>query len=208
MRRNKVYIILILIAAVYTFYRQVQGTEQFFDEGRIEGNVYINDTLGWKMEIPATWRLSHRVTQQIKDSLIGILDSLDIEYPSASSDIQLLSIEKDMLNIFRSSYEKKVENINEGDLRETMQGYCELLPYMFPSPVQFKYCSPVEKKRIKGMSFLYFSYECYLPAPLDKKLYGMAYMGVVNDYVLEVTINYTDDKNKDEIMNAWLNSNF
>lgn len=208
MRISRIYIILMLIAVVYTSCRQVQGTEQFFDEGRIEGNVYINDTLGWKMEIPATWRLSYRVPQQIKDSLIGILDSLDIEYPSASSDIQLLSIEKDMLNIFRSSYEKKVENINEGDLRETMQGYCELLPYMFPSPVQFKYCSPVEKKRIKGMSFLYFSYECYLPAPFDKKLYGMAYTGVVNNYVLEVTINYTDEKNKNEIMDVWLNSKF
>ena len=209
MGRHKVYIILMLIAAVYTSCRQVQGTEQFFDEGRMEGNVYINDTIGWKMEIPATWKLSHRITQKVKDEFSSWLDSMDVQHPSLSSYVQLLSIEKDRLNIFRSNYDKKKgEDVNERMLRETMQTYCELLPYLFPPPVQVIYCSPVEKKRIRGKTFLYLSYECYLPAPLDKKLYGMAYMGVVNNYVLEVTINYTDEKNKDEIMNAWLNSKF
>ena len=208
MGRHKVYIILMLIAAVYTSCRQVQGTEQFFDEGRIEGNVYINDTLGWKMEIPDTWKLGHRITQSVKDKFVDFLDSADIEHPSFASNIQLLSIEKDRFNIFRSSYIKKVENVNEKGLREMIQTSCELLPYLFPPPAQVEYCSPVEKKRIRGKTFLYLSYECYLPAPLDKKLYGMAYMGVVNNYVLEVTINYTDVKNKNEIMDAWLNSNF
>lgn len=205
---SRIYIILMLIAVVYTSCRQVQGTEQFFDEGRIEGNVYINDTIGWKMEIPDTWKLSRRITQEVKDGFVNFLDSVDIEHPSFSSNTQLLSIEKDRFNIFRSYYDKKAENVSERMLRETMQTYYELLPYLFQPSMQVIYCSPVEKKRIRGMSFLYLSYECYLPTPLDKKLYGMAYMGVVNNYVLEVTINYTDDKNKNEIMDVWLNSKF
>lgn len=207
MRKNRVQNILILIVIIFASCRKVQNTEPFFDEGRIENDTYINDTIGWKMSLPVGWDLTRRITEELKNEYINLANSAEVEYLNMSSHRQLLALEKDQFNVFRSSYEK-VKDVSNVTLYETMQAYSELIPSLFPSPVQFKYCSPIKKKGIKGVSFLYFSYECFMPAPIDKKLYGMAYMGVVKNYLLEITINYTDKQNEKEIMDAWLKSTF
>ena len=79
---------------------------------------------------------------------------------------------------------------------------------MLLPPIEIITIRPITKEIIDSIEFLTYSYECFLPPPINKKLYGISYMGLVRNKYVGVSINYTNLENRKEIMDAWFNSTF
>ena len=205
MKISRIGIVSAFIILLSASCRSGEDMSAYFDEGRIENNTYISDSTGWKMMIPEGWKPALKMNKKDEGRVREKLDNMDV---SVAPFIRLISLEKDKYNRFRSGHEI-FERINKKkELREDLMADRELISYVFPPPVKVIVVNPIIRETIDGIDFLNFSYECFLPPPINKKLYGITYTGIVRNKYLFITINYTDLENRKEILDAWLNSTF
>ena len=204
MRISSIGIISVFIILLSASCRPGGDMSAYFDEGRIENNTYISDSTGWKMTIPEGWKPALKVKSEIENKAKEIYDNIGV---SVSPLMWLLSIEKDKFNVFRFFYKVPI-SVNDSDLKAMAAVEHKLLPDMLQPPIKIIAIRPITKEMIDSIEFLTYSYECFLPPPINKKLYGISYMGIVRNKYVGVSINYTDLENRKEIMDAWLNSTF
>jgi len=204
---NKYTSILIIIFLSAISCKNV-NKNKYFDEGYIENGKYINDIIGWSMELPTGWKVvPNQNDQDVVTSVVDIYQSAGIEVKNPTPATSLISLQKDILNRFNSYYEK-VQEPNQKELKESVLMLRETFSLFFPPQVEIKRVYPIEKEKIEELDFLTFTFEIYLPPPLDMKAYGISYSAIIREYYIGAFISYSDDKNKEEIMNAWLNSKF
>ena len=205
MKISRIGIVSVFIILFSVSCRSGEDMSAYFDEGRIENNIYISDSTGLKMMIPEGWKPVLKMNKKDEGRVREKLDNMEV---SVAPFIRLISLEKDKYNRFRSGHEIFERIDKKKELREDLMADRELISYVFPPPVKIIAVNPIIRETIDSIDFLTFSYECFLPSPINKKLYGITYVGIVRNKFLFITINYTDLENRKEIMDAWLNSTF
>ena len=204
MKISRIGIVSVFIILLSVSCRSGEDMSAYFDEGRIENNTYISDSTGWKMMIPEGWKPALKVKSEVENKAKEIYGNIGV---SVSPLIWLLSIEKDKFNVFRFFYKVAI-SANNDDLKDMVTIEHKLLPEMLLPPIEIITIRPITKEIIDSIEFLTYSYECFLPPPINKKLYGISYMGLVRNKYVGVSINYTNLENRKEIMDAWFNSTF
>lgn len=200
MKINRIALACILLLSVSC--RSGEDRSAYFDEGRIENNTYTSDSAGWKMTIPHGWELTPKIENEDVNKAQRYFD-IQLSMPRASF---LISLKKEAANTFRSCI-YHLTNGNTGELEEIMASNREAMSSVRP-PAEIVTLSPVRKEIIDGIEFRTYSYHCFLPYPANKNIYGLLYMGLMGNKYIEVSINYTNTENRNEILNAWLNSVF
>ncbi|WP_294476343.1 hypothetical protein [uncultured Bacteroides sp.] len=200
MKVNRIVLIFIILLSVSC--RTREDMSAYFDEGRIEDNAYISDSAGWKMTIPEGWELTQKINEEDVNEAQEYFDT-KLSMPFISS---LVSLKKETLNTFRSCIYHNVKG-NIEELKEFMASSMESISSV-RSPVEIISISPIEKEFIDNIEFQTYSYQLYLPYPTNKKIYGISYMSLIGNKYIEVSMNYTNSKNKKEIIDAWRNSVF
>ncbi|GAB7087497.1 hypothetical protein [Marinifilum fragile] len=176
------------------------------DEGKINENTYYSKEIGWTMEIPKGWKITHRseLERRSKKGIEALSETAGIEY-DASGLKQLLNLQKDRFHIFQSTSDPfKLEY--EGEWEENNKAVQELL-YETYSSRGIKVDTSSSKEIIDNLEFQVIHVTLYGP---DGKiiLYQDMYGRHINGCDFGVNLNYINDKEKSEMLNAWKNSKF
>ena len=182
------------------------GPDKPADKGKIEAGVYHNETIGWTITIPEGWKITaqDQVEEQTRTGLDAIQEATDMEY-DYSGLIHLLNFEKDQTHSFQSSLEP-FELQYEGEWEENSQLVKELMHETYASR-GILVDTTSSKENIGGLEFDVFHLTLYTPEGevfLYQDMYARHYMG----FDFGVNLNYLRTEEKNEMLQAWKNSEF
>lgn len=200
--RNYVMTILLLTS----FFSCKTDPNKQVDEGEINEGTYKSSQIGWTIQIPKGWEVTHRdvLDQRTKKGLDVITETTGIEY-DASGLKQLLNFQKDRFHIFQSSSEP-FQLEYEGEWEENNAGIKQLIYDTYTSR-GIKIDTLSSKEKIDNLEFEVFHITLYKPdgeIMLFQDMYGRH----INNYDFGVNLNYLNQTEKDEMMKAWKNSKF
>lgn len=198
-------IIYILLLSMFSC-GQIDPNKQI-DEGKIENHSYSSKEIGWTINIPKNWTVTSR-EQNEKYEKKG-LDAME-ELVEGEIDISglknLIGFQKNRFNIFQSTSEPfKLEY--EGEWEETNNGVKELIYNTYLQQGIRVDSTATEIIKIDGLDF--HSYELIVYGPNnDVILNQLMYSRLINGFDFAANINYNNDSDKKEMLNAWMNSKF
>lgn len=201
---NRIFFVVIcLILAVSC----KKDPNKSIDEGSVNNSSYTNKEIGWTIKIPEGWEivsmeqkkaLQDRGNQAIKD-----LYGEDINFSQLKN---LIGFKKDALNNFQSTsepynieYDVSWEKNNQSIKEFVYNAYIDKGIKVDTT------ATTIEK--VGGLDFLTFGFIIYGPEGeviLNQILYG----GLINGLTFSVVINYNNNTMKNEMLNAWLKSEF
>lgn len=197
--------IITLLALIILISCKTNPNKQI-DEGKITESTYHSNEIGWTMEIPTGWNVTHKSIsdERTEKGLEAIKESAGIDY-DASGLKQLLNFQKDRFHIFQSTSEPfKIEY--EGEWEDNNEGLKQLLYETYESR-GIKIDTSSSTKKIDNLSFEVFHITMYGP---DGKiiLYQDMYGRLINGFDFGVNLNYINEKEKNEMMKVWKESKF
>ncbi|MCR9013498.1 hypothetical protein [Aquiflexum gelatinilyticum] len=177
------------------------------DEGKIEGNTYTSNEIGWKMEIPTGWAVveKEKTKENNEKGLKALQETMDAEVDYSGLK-NLISIQKDLFNIFQSTSEPfKVEY--EGEWEENSAALKEIIYLTYLDQGIKADSSATTTEVIDGLEFQKYSFTIY--SPNGKFILSqIMYSRLINGFDFGVNINYNNDKYRDELLMAFRNSKF
>ncbi|MCS4436690.1 hypothetical protein [Aquiflexum gelatinilyticum] len=177
------------------------------DEGKIEGNTYTSNEIGWKMEIPTGWAVveKEKTKENNEKGLKALQETMDAEIDYSGLK-NLISIQKDLFNIFQSTSEPfKVEY--EGEWEENSAALKEIIYLTYLDQGIKTDSSATTTEVIDGLEFQKYSFTVY--SPNGKFILSqIMYSRLINGFDFGVNINYNNDKYRDELLMAFRNSKF
>lgn len=177
------------------------------DEGKITENTYHSEKIGWTMEIPKGWNITHKsdLDKRTKKGLDAISETAGAEI-DASELKQLLNFQKNQFNIFQSTSEP-FEVEYEGEWKENNAGLKELVYSTYVERGIRTDSTETKTIKIDGLEFQSYEFTIYSPNG-DVILNQIMYSRLINGLVFGVNINYNNETDKQEMLDAWLNSRF
>lgn len=177
------------------------------DEGKITENTYRSDEIGWTMNIPNGWNVTHRsvLNRRSKKGLDIIKETTGLEYDDSELK-QLLNFQKNRFNIFQSTSEP-FELEYDGEWEDNNASVKALLYDLYTQKGIKTDTTATKIANIDGLSFHYFTVTLYKPngdVLLNQRMYGKW----INGFDFGVNINYDNQEDKNEMLEAWLNSKF
>jgi len=177
------------------------------EEGKVEGNIYTSEEIGWTMEIPQGWKVidkekSEEFQEQGKKALENNTD--------ATVDLNelkmLISFQKDQFNIFQSTSEPF--NLEYEGQWEENNAATKAIIYATYVNMGIQADSTATKTiTIDGLDF-----QTYTFAIRDQEgnviMTQTMYSRLINGFDFGVNINYNNEKDRDEMFKAFLNSKF
>ncbi len=177
------------------------------DEGKITENIYHSEEIGWTMEIPKGWHVTHKsdLDKRTKKGLDAIGETAGIEI-DASGLKQLLNFQKNQFNIFQSTSEPFEEEY-EGEWEENNIGLKELIYRTYLEKGIRADSTETRTIKIDGLEFKSSEFTIYSPKG-EVVLNQILYSRLINGLDFGVNINYNNESDKKEMLEAWSNSKF
>lgn len=177
------------------------------DEGKVENGTYHSSAIGWTMDIPDGWSITTMAqTDQHLEKGSEIFEEelgVEIDY----SELQnLIAFQKDQMNTFSSTSQLWVED-STMTWDETNAELKVLLMEVYQGqniPVDSSLTRMVE---IDGVPFSYYTFSISTPdgSPLFKQA---MYSALIKGYDFSASMTYSNEKDKNEMMEVWMNSKF
>ena len=183
------------------------NSDKLIDKGETIDGVYRNDDLKWKINIPEEWIIidNDEDDNLEKKALKSIEETADRKF-DVSAVVDLIGFKKDDFNSFLSTAEPYGFN-SESEFIENNSIVKRTLYQTYLNKNIALDSTKTKKITINGVVFetykfsVYDNFGSYL-------IHQEIFCGVVNGSYLFVNVNYNTDKNKNIIMNSWLNSLF
>lgn len=177
------------------------------EEGKINGNIYSSDEIGWTMEIPSGWNIID-LEQTKKTNQVG-LKALE-ETLNSDVDIsqlkQLLALKKNSFNIFQSSSEPF--NLEyEGEYEENNGTLKKIMYETYQNQGIKADTSSTTIENIDGYNFLTYSFTLY-GRKNEIILTQILYSRLINGFDFGAFINYNNENDKNELLKAFRSSKF
>lgn len=198
---------LISIIFLITLMSCKTNQNKLLDEGKIKRGVYYNKEIGWTMKIPEGWSINPKQDLEERSKKAKHLIKESTETNADISKLKrLLSIQKNSNHIFESSIEtykfdskeKWKDNINRN--RKIIYD-----SYKFYG-IKIDTSSSIEV--IDNLEFDVFHIELEGLNKQNQKSYLDLYVKYLNGFEFIVGLNYLNEKEKNEIKEAWKNSKF
>lgn len=173
------------------------------DEGTFSGNTYSNKVLGWEITFPDTWIVTEKKSLENADerskAMVGDTTT------STKTIKRLLAFQKNFDNNFQSTRE---------DFKGRDQASYQAIKHAVRKQVYFGYLdqrfnvdTTASNDKIDGVAFDCF--EIMLYDQTGKKFATqLLYSTVLNDSYFNVIINYSNEKDKATLLNAFKKSTF
>ena len=177
------------------------------DEGKVEGNVFTSEEIGWTIEIPKGWTvIDKEKTKETNEKGLKALEETmggEIDYSGLKN---LISLQKDQFNIFQSTSEPfKLEY--EGEWEENNSALKEILYTTYLNQGMKTDSSATTIEKIDGLEFHKYSFTIYSPKG-EVILKQIMFSRLINGFDFGVNINYNNDKDRDELLKVFKNSKF
>lgn len=177
------------------------------EEGKVEGNLYTSEEIGWTMEIPQGWKVidkekSEEFQEQGKKALENNTD--------ATVDLNglkmLISFQKDQFNIFQSTSEPFNQEY-EGQWEENNAATKAIIYATYVNMGIQADSTATKTISIDGLDFQ--SYTFAIRAPEGNVIMTQTmFTRYINGFGFGANINYNNEKDRDEMFKAFLNSKF
>lgn len=173
------------------------------DEGTFSGNTYSNKVLGWKITFPDTWIVTEKKSLENADerskAMVGDTTT------STKTIKRLLAFQKNFDNNFQSTRE---------DFKGRDQASYQAIKHAVRKQVYFAYLdqrfnvdTTASIDKIDGVTFDCF--EIMLYDQTGKKFATqLLYSTILKDSYFNVIINYSNEKDKATLLNAFKKSTF
>jgi hypothetical protein len=201
-----IFTIITGIALSLTSCGQVDPNKNI-DEGKIEGNIYTSQEIGWTIEIPKGWTVidKEKTKETNEKGLKAIEETIDgqVDYSGLKN---LISFQKNQFNIFQSSSEPfKLEY--EGEWEENNAKLKDII-YSTYENQGIKVDSTATKiETIDGLDFQSYRLTIFSPKG-DVILSQIMFSRLINGFDFGVNINFNNEKDKDELLKVFMNSKF
>lgn len=177
------------------------------EEGKVEGNIYTSEEIGWTMEIPQGWKVidkekSEEFQEQGKKALENNTD--------ATVDLNglkmLISFQKDQFNIFQSTSEPFNQEY-KGQWEENNAATKAIIYATYVNMGIQADSTATKTISIDGLDFQ--SYTFAIRAPEGNVIMTQTmFTRYINGFGFGANINYNNEKDRDEMFKAFLNSKF
>jgi len=177
------------------------------DEGKVEGNIYTSEEIGWTIEIPKGWTvIDKKKTKETNEKGLKALEETmegEIDYSGLKN---LISLQKDQFNIFQSTSEP-FELEYEGEWEENNSALKEIIYTTYLNQGMKTDSSATTIEKIDGLEFHKYSFTIYSPKG-EVILKQIIFSRLINGFDFGVNINYNNDKDRDELLKVFMNSKF
>lgn len=177
------------------------------DEGNITNNTYHSNEIGWTIEIPKDWEVTHKsiLDKRTQKGLDAINETAGIDFDMSGLK-QLLNFQKNKFNIFQSTSEPfKLEY--EGEWKENNAALKKLIYNTFIQRGIKTDSTETKIIKIDGLEFHSYQFTIY-DFKDDIILNQIIYSRLINGLDFGVNINYNNESDKKEMLEVWLNSKF
>ena len=169
-------------------------------------NIFVNQEIGWTMEIPDEWTILDKTTQGVyKQKGKEIVNKFNKENRKYKGLIYLLGFKKNQLNIFQSNFEK-ISYADKKKWKENKRQQKISTAQMYAKQgVKIDTISSIEK--IDGIDFSVFLVSVYNQlgsVRYTQKIYG----SYINGFDFAVLLNYNNREDEETLHNFWKNSKF
>ncbi|WP_299278044.1 hypothetical protein [uncultured Psychroserpens sp.] len=197
---------LLIILTLILFASCKTDPNKQVDEGTVNENKYHSNEIGWTIEIPKGWNVTQRGESQKREDkgLKAINEANGIDY-DVSGLKQLISFQKDRRHVFSATSEK-FELEYDGEYEDQKKIVKEIL-YNTYAQNGIKVDTASSKEIIDNLEFDLYKITVYNQKG-EIILYQDLYCRYMNGLDFGVNLNYFNDKEKNELMNAWKNSTF
>lgn len=204
MKKN---IFILITGVLITLYScGIVNPNNTVDEGKVDENIYTSEEIGWSIEIPKGWEVTTMEYKEQKekkgyDALKEVIG--DFDYNELKN---LIGFKKGQFNIFQSTSEP-FELEYEGEWEDNNQLLKEVMFHTFENQGIKVDTTATKIEKIDGLDFHSFSFKVFDPKG-KVILTQIVYSRLINGFDFGVNINYNNDKDRDEMLNAWHNSKF
>ena len=177
------------------------------DEGKVDGNFYTSNDIGWTIEIPKGWKIVEKEkTQEMNERGFKALEETlenEIDYSGLKN---LISFQKNQFNLFQSSSEP-FDLEYEGEWDDNNAALKEIIYSTYENQGIKVDSSTTKIENIDGLDFQTFSFTLYGPKG-EVILKQIMYSRLINGFDFCVNINYNNDQDRDELLKVLRNSKF
>ena len=177
------------------------------DEGEIHEQEYISRELGWIMEIPKGWEVSdlEKTKESNERGAKALEETLDMEVDDSAVK-NLITFQKNPFNIFHSSSEPfKLEYEGEWEENDSLLKIIVYDTYKNQGIKADSSATTIEK--IDGLDFRTYSFTIYSPKG-DLIMKQIIYSRLIDGFSFTVSVNYNNEKDKGEMLQAFRKSKF
>ena len=177
------------------------------DEGNVENKTYSSKEIGWSITIPDNWEVTSReqnekLQEKGLDAMEGMVDGeIDI-----SNLKNLIGFQKDQFNLFQSTSEP-AEFESKEEWEENNAAIKELIYNTYLQQGIKVDSTTTEMVKVDGLDFHSYSFTISSPKG-DIILTQIMYSRLINGFDFGVNINYNNESDKKEMLEAWMNSKF
>lgn len=177
------------------------------DEGKVEGDIYTSQEIGWTIEIPKGWAVidKEKIKETNEKGLKAIEETIDgeIDYSGLKN---LISFQKNRFNIFQSTSEP-FELEYEGEWEENNAVLKDIIYSTYENQGIKADSTATKIETIDGLDFQTYSFTIYSPKG-EIILRQIMYSRLINGFDFGANINYNNDKDRDELLKVFRNSKF
>lgn len=201
---NRVFILAIcLIFAISC----KKDPNKSIDEGSVKNSSYTNKEIGWTINIPKGWEIvSMEQKKALQDKGSDLFKGTYGEDIDTSLLKNLIGFKKDAFNSFLSTSEPyDVET--DGNWEINNQSIKEFIYDTYVNQGIRVDTTATTIENVGGLDFYSFRFTIYSPEGkliLNQILYDR----LINGLTFSVVINYNNNTMKNEMLNAWLKSEF
>ena len=177
------------------------------DEGKVTGNTYTSQEINWTIEIPDGWTVRDKETTEIANSkgLKAIEQTIgdEVDYRGLK---YLIAFQKNQFNIFQATSEP-FELEYEGEWEENNAALKSIVYATYENQGIQVDSSATTTETIDGLDFQVYSFKIYGPKG-EVILEQIMYSRLINGFDFGVSINFNNDKDRDELLKVFRNSKF
>ena len=195
--------ILILISVgLLIFSCGLRDPNKLIDEGYVSINTYKSNEIGWSITIPKGWVV---VKQNNEEGMEAIEKTAGTKI-DVSGLKQLISFKKDPFNLFNSSSEPFKEEY-PGEFIENNRNLYKLIYDTYVNQGIKADTTSIKNTVVDGFEFSTFELKVYAK---DGNLImtQLLYSRLINGFQFGVNINYNNQKDRDIMLKAFMNSKF
>mgnify|MGYP003399464120 FL=1 len=199
--------LLIFISTLTIISCKPSNPNKNIDEGKVEGNTYTSQEIGWTIAIPDGWEVVDRdKSEDMREKGTQALEETIDQEVDFSGVKTLIAFQKNQFNIFQSTSEPfKLEY--EGEWEINNAAIKALIFETFVNQGIKADSSATSVETIDGLDFQTYSFTIYGPTG-EVILNQILYSRLINGFDFAANINYNNEKDKETQLQAFRNSKF
>jgi hypothetical protein len=204
--KNKLLTIILGLTVSWVSMGQIDPNKNI-DEGKVEGNIYTSQEIGWTIAIPTGWTLTEKAKlKEMNEKGLKVLEETIEESIDYSELKNLIAFEKNVFNNFQSTSEPFALEY-DGEWEENNAAIKDVIYQAYVNQGIKVDSTATKIETIDNLDFQTYTFTIYGPEGnviLKQRLFSR----LINGFDFGVIINYNNFRDGTELLNIFRKSKF